>query len=297
MGHPGEQARRTEKPLSMADREPQSQEPRAAGLSRLSRTASFWILLILLPLLMISLLRGQGEPRFEFSYSEFRAQVEDGNIHSVKVVSGIRVEGELRRPVSREGQDYTLFTTSLPGEVANLPGIGSSSLLQDLHDQGVQIRAEPESTPWWSFLVGALPWIILILFWFWLLRTMQGGGNKAFQFGRSKAKLISPDTPKVTFQDVAGADEAKHELEEIIEFLKDPKRFGRLGGRLPKGVLLVGPPGTGKTLLAKAVAGEAGRPLPDVGLRLRGDVRGGWSLSRSGPLRAGESACPVHHLY
>ena len=90
---------------------------------------------------------------------------------------------------------------------------------------------------------------------------MQGGGNRAFQFGRSKAKLISPDTPKVTFADVAGADEAKEELSEIIEFLKDPAKFSRLGGRLPKGVLLVGPPGTGKTLLARAVAGEAGRPF------------------------------------
>ncbi|TVR51521.1 MAG: ATP-dependent metallopeptidase FtsH/Yme1/Tma family protein [Gemmatimonadales bacterium] len=245
----------------MADREPKRQDPKGSGWSRLSRTASFWILLILLPLLMISLLRGQEEPRYEFSYTEFRAQVEDGNIHSVKVIASLKLEGELRSPVTRDGEEYTEFTTSLPGEVANLPGVTAASLLQDLHDQGVQVRAEPEETPWWTFLVGALPWIILILFWFWLLRTMQGGGNKAFQFGKSKAKLISPDTPKVTFADVAGADEAKHELEEIIEFLKDPKRFGRLGGRLPKGVLLVGPPGTGKTLLAKAVAGEAGRPF------------------------------------
>jgi cell division protease FtsH len=106
-----------------------------------------------------------------------------------------------------------------------------------------------------------LPYILLIAFWIFLFRQMQAGGNKAFSFGKSKAKLLSGDTPKVTFADVAGADEAKVELQEIIEFLKDPQKFTKLGGRLPKGALLVGPPGTGKTLLAKAVAGEAGRPF------------------------------------
>jgi cell division protease FtsH len=109
--------------------------------------------------------------------------------------------------------------------------------------------------------VQALPWLLIIGFWIFMLRQMQGGGSKAFQFGKSKARLLTGDTPKVTFADVAGADEAKDELQEIIEFLKDPQKFSRLGGRLPKGVLLVGPPGTGKTLLARAVAGEAGRPF------------------------------------
>jgi len=123
------------------------------------------------------------------------------------------------------------------------------------------IHGDREQTGLWQFLLTALPWLLFIAFWIWIFRTMQSGGNRAFQFGRSKAKLISPDTPKVTFNDVAGADEAKEELQEIIEFLKDPQKFARLGGRLPKGVLLVGPPGTGKTLLARAVAGEAGRPF------------------------------------
>jgi cell division protease FtsH len=103
--------------------------------------------------------------------------------------------------------------------------------------------------------------VLIIGFWFFMFRQMQAGGSKAFQFGKSKARLLTGDTPKVTFQDVAGADEAKYELQEIIEFLKDPQKFTKLGGRLPKGVLLVGPPGTGKTLLARAVAGEAGRPF------------------------------------
>jgi cell division protease FtsH len=112
-----------------------------------------------------------------------------------------------------------------------------------------------------SLLLGVLPWIVILGLWFFLLRQMQAGGNRAFSFGKSKPKMLTGDTPKITFADVAGADEAKVELQEIIEFLKDPQRFTRLGGRLPKGALLVGPPGTGKTLLARAVAGEAGRPF------------------------------------
>ena len=112
-----------------------------------------------------------------------------------------------------------------------------------------------------AIIIAALPWIVILGLWFFLLRQLQAGGSRAFAFGKSKAKLLAGDTPKVTFADVAGADEAKVELQEIIEFLKDPQKFTRLGGRLPKGALLVGPPGTGKTLLAKAVAGEAGRPF------------------------------------
>jgi cell division protease FtsH len=238
----------------MSDRDSNRQDSSPPGWSRLSRAASFWILLVLLPLLMLNFLRGQEEPRHEFTFTEFRAELVAGNVHSVTVVEGVQLEGEFRDPVVREGEDYTYFETNLPGPIWE-------TLIQEMEAQEVILRGEPEQTPWWTFLVQALPWIILILFWFWIIRTMQGGGNKAFQFGRSKAKMISPDTPKVTFEDVAGADEAKHELEEIIEFLKDPQKFGRLGGRLPKGVLLVGPPGTGKTLLAKAVAGEAGRPF------------------------------------
>jgi cell division protease FtsH len=243
-----------EESFLMADRDPKQQESRTPGWSRLSRAASFWLLLVLLPLLMLNFLRGEEQPRYEFSFSEFRTELAGDNILEVTVVEGVTMKGEFRSPVERDGQEYHHFETHLLGPI-------SESLIEELETREVVLRGEPEQTPWWTFLVGALPWIILILFWFWIIRTMQGGGNKAFQFGRSKAKLISPDTPKVTFEDVAGADEAKHELEEIIEFLKDPQKFGRLGGRLPKGVLLVGPPGTGKTLLAKAVAGEAGRPF------------------------------------
>ena len=238
----------------MADRDPRSQEKKTPGWSRLSRAASFWMLMILVPILLFNFLWGEDEARYEFSFTDFRTELQRDNIESVTVVEGVTLKGDFRTPVEREGQEYSEFETHLLGPI-------SDGLIEEMEARGVLLAGEPEQTPWWTFLITALPWIILILFWFWIIRTMQGGGNKAFQFGRSKAKLISPDTPKVTFNDVAGAEEAKHELAEIIDFLKDPQKFGRLGGRLPKGVLLVGPPGTGKTLLAKAVAGEAGRPF------------------------------------
>jgi len=222
--------------------------------SKLSRTASFWVLLVLLSIVGVQLFRGQEETGAEFSYTEFKEQLESGNLLEVTVIAGQRVEGELRSPVMRQGQETVNFETMLPGEI-------SDELLTRMEESGVIINAEADQQGWGTFLLGALPWLLFLAFWIWIFRTMQSGGNKAFQFGRSKAKLISPDTPQVDFSDVAGADEAKSELQEIIEFLKDPQKFSRLGGRLPKGVLLVGPPGTGKTLLARAVAGEAGRPF------------------------------------
>jgi len=142
-----------------------------------------------------------------------------------------------------------------------LPIQDSESLIERLEEKNIPIKAVEPKTGFGTIFVQLLPWVILIGLWIFFFRQVQQGGNRAFSFGKSKAKLLTGDTPKVSFQDVAGADEAKVELEEIIEFLKDPQKFQRLGGRLPKGVLLVGAPGTGKTLLARAVAGEAGRPF------------------------------------
>ena len=221
--------------------------------ARLSKTAAFWILMVLMFVVALQLVRGPKEAAAEFNWTEFETQLSGGNIHQV-TFKGQVLEGELRAPVQRDGQDLIKFTLTLP------PG-AEDGLAGRLNDADVIVEAEQPQAGWGTFLLTALPWLLFIAFWLWIFRTMQGGGNRAFQFGRSKAKLISPDTPKVTFADVAGADEAKDELQEIIEFLKDPARFSRLGGRLPKGVLLVGPPGTGKTLLARAVAGEAGRPF------------------------------------
>jgi cell division protease FtsH len=237
----------------MAEREPPQTEP-GNRFSRLSRTASFWVLLLLLSFLAVQLFRGQDTASNEFTFNQFREQLEAANIDSVLVVEGLRVEGELRRPIIHQGRETVSFHTKLPGPI-------SEGLVSRMEEQNVVITALPSRQGWGTVLISILPWLLIIVFWIWIFRTMQSGGNKAFQFGRSKAKLIAPDKPQVTFADVAGADEAKVELQEIIEFLKDPHRFSRLGGRLPKGVLLVGPPGTGKTLLARAVAGEAGRPF------------------------------------
>ena len=223
-------------------------------MGRYSRTGAFWVLLVLISFLAFQFLRGQDEAVKEFTFTEFMDELEGDRILSVTVIEGQRIEGELRTPYIDEQQEYTEFTTTLLGEI-------SEELISQLQEHDVELAGEVETRGWGTLVIGALPWIIIIAFWFWIFRTMQSGGNRAFQFGRSKAKLISPDTPEVTFADVAGAEEAKAELEEIIDFLKDPQKFSRLGGRLPKGVLLVGPPGTGKTLLAKAVAGEASRPF------------------------------------
>ena len=230
------------------------QDERPGGLARWSRVTSFWALVLLLSLAALSVRRGGQQAPTELNYSEFIRQVSSENILRLTVNRQTgNIEGELRRPITKDGREFTDFETTLTGDLTEHE--------EALLGQGAEITSESDSDAWWTLLVGILPWVIFAAFWLWILRTMQSGGNRAFQFGRSKAKLISPDTPQLTFQDVAGADEAKEELEEIIEFLKDPGRFSRLGGRLPKGVLLVGPPGTGKTLLAKAVAGEAARPF------------------------------------
>ena len=238
----------------MAEQDPLRTPDEGSKMTRVSRTGAFWLLLVLMAALLVQLMRGQEEAAIEFTYTEFKSQLDADNILEVTVVESRRIEGELSAPRIEDGREFQSFTTMLPGEI-------SAELLADLEQHDVEISGQLETRGWGTLLVGFLPWLLFIGFWIWIFRTMQGGGNRAFQFGRSKAKMISPEAPKVTFADIAGAEEAKSELEEVIEFLKDPGRFSRLGGRLPKGVLLVGPPGTGKTLLARAVAGEAARPF------------------------------------
>ena len=238
----------------MAEQDPLRTPDDGSKMTRVSRNGAFWLLLVLMAALLVQLMRGQEQAAIDFTYTEFKTQLDADNILEVTVVESRRLEGELRAPRMEDGREFQSFTTMLPGEI-------SAELLADLEQHDVEISGQLETRGWGTVLVTMLPWILFIAFWIWIFRTMQGGGNRAFQFGRSKAKMISPEAPKVTFADIAGADEAKTELEEVIEFLKDPQRFSRLGGRLPKGVLLVGPPGTGKTLLARAVAGEAARPF------------------------------------
>jgi cell division protease FtsH len=236
----------------MADRLP-SRPPRT-NWGNLSKNLALWLLVGLLALALFQMMSRQRNPTQEFSYTEFSRQLDQGNVARVEIYDGKRLEGDFRTPVTQDGRNAKSFQVLLP--VAN-----SEAFVKRLEDAGVPILAKEPKGGITAIVIAALPWIVILGLWFFLLRQLQAGGSRAFAFGKSKAKLLAGDTPKVTFADVAGADEAKVELQEIIEFLKDPQKFTRLGGRLPKGALLVGPPGTGKTLLAKAVAGEAGRPF------------------------------------
>ncbi len=230
------------------------QKPQMPNWSGLSKNLALWLLVALLAVAIVQLMGKTKGASGQLNYTEFSQQLDAGNIKSVEVYNGKEVKGDFRRPVPSGTTQVGSFTVLLP--VAN-----DAVMLKRLETAGVTITAKEPKSGIVSILLAMLPWIVIFAIWFVLIRQMQSGGNRAFSFGKSKAKLLAGDTPKVTFADVAGADEAKVELQEIIEFLKDPQKFTRLGGRLPKGALLVGPPGTGKTLLAKAVAGEAGRPF------------------------------------
>jgi cell division protease FtsH len=229
-------------------------QQKPGGFGRASRTLSLWVLAFLVPFVFFQMTSGRNEQSPPIDYTVYDQQLTADNISRVTIIGGREVNGEFKNRVLLDGREVKRFSTTFP--VAN-----SENEIERLRAKQVTIKAEDPRLSMGAILLQMLPWIIIIGIWVFLLRQMQAGGNKAFSFGKSKAKLLSGDTPKVTFADVAGADEAKVELREIIEFLKDPARFTKLGGRLPKGALLVGPPGTGKTLLAKAVAGEAGRPF------------------------------------
>src|SRR5687768_1450557 len=236
----------------MADRNP---PPKGEmNWTRVSKTLSFWILIILIPFAFIKFSGARSEPAPTISYSEYDAQLARGNITKVNIQAGKQILGEFRDKVVVNKRSVARFNVRLP--VAD-----SEKEVDRLRAANVEIEAQDARPSILGTLGYFLPYILFIGIWLFIFKQMQAGGSKAFSFGKSKAKLLTGDTPKVTFADVAGADEAKIELQEIIEFLKDPQKFTKLGGRLPKGALLVGPPGTGKTLLARAVAGEAGRPF------------------------------------
>ncbi|HEU0012974.1 MAG TPA: ATP-dependent zinc metalloprotease FtsH [Longimicrobium sp.] len=228
--------------------------PPPTRLGRASRQGGFWLMLLLASVITVHLFSKGQEPVRPLDWSEFMAEVRAGNVKSVTVTDGVLVTGEVKEPWRNDRTPTSKFRTRAPIQ-------DSEAMVAEMEKHGVRLSARERDTGLWDVARMMLPWLLIIGLWIFLFRQMQSSGNKAFQFGKSKARLLTGDTPKVTFEDVAGADEAKAELQEIVEFLKDPKKFSRLGGRIPKGALLVGPPGTGKTLLARAVAGEAGRPF------------------------------------
>jgi len=219
--------------------------PKGTFLSPFYRNIAFWLVISLLMVLLFNLFnRPQVKPE-AINFTQFIAAVERGEIASV-TIEGSKVWGRYLN-----GREFKLFIPEYP------------DLVKNLRERGVEISAKPpgESSFWQSILISWFPMLLLIAVWIFFMRQVQVGGGKALAFGKSRAKILSKDQHKVTFEDVAGVDEAKQELEEIIHFLRDPKKFTKLGGRIPKGVLIVGAPGTGKTLLARAIAGEADVPF------------------------------------
>ena len=209
------------------------------------KNLALWLVITLMMIMLYNLFNQQNQPEANVSYTDFLAMVEDERIGEVVI----------------QGQE--LYVTDTNRNRFKIYAPQDPDLINFLRKKGVAINAKPPAeSPWYmSVLISWFPMILLIGVWIFFMRQMQSGGGKAMSFGKSRARLVSDQSEKVTFEDVAGIDEAKEELGEIVEFLREPKKFTRLGGRIPKGVLLMGSPGTGKTLLARAIAGEAGVPF------------------------------------
>ena len=215
-------------------------------MNQFYKNLALWLVIGMIMIALFNIFNQPLNNQSDVIFSEFMDQVESGKISEV-TIQGDRVSGKYI-----EGSSFQTMTPSK-----------DQDLVRILREKGVRIVVvPPEQTSWYmNILISWFPMILLLGIWIFFMRQMQSGGGKALSFGKSKARLMNEDKNKITFKDVAGVDEAKEELHEIIEFLKEPQKFNKLGGKIPKGVLLVGPPGTGKTLLAKAIAGEANVPF------------------------------------
>ena len=210
------------------------------------KNMTLWLVFLVFILLLVSMLKQEGAATPEVAFSEFISEVDNRGVEEVVIEEG-QINGRFS-----DGREFTTYAPVI-----------TEDLLNQLQKQNVKVSARPkaESSFWRQILIMWFPLLLFIGLWIFFIRQMQSGGGKAMNFGKSKARLLTENEQRATFEDVAGIEESKVELEEIVEFLREPKKFTRLGGRIPKGVLLVGPPGTGKTLLARAVAGEAGVPF------------------------------------
>ncbi|HEV2769426.1 MAG TPA: ATP-dependent metallopeptidase FtsH/Yme1/Tma family protein, partial [Solirubrobacteraceae bacterium] len=222
-------------------------------MSRFFKSAAFPILIVVVLAFFAQRLINPSDEEAQPSFADFQTQLADGRVRSVEVSDR---DNELTVTLD-DRTEYEIGFTAAYGDrlVDQLGSARREGRIEDFDVEGSQ------TSPWVSMLTWLIPIGLFIIFWLFLMNQMQGGGSKVMSFGKSRAKRLSVDSPKITFRDVAGADEAVEELHEIKEFLENPKKFQALGARIPKGVLLYGPPGTGKTLLARAVAGEAGVPF------------------------------------
>ena len=209
------------------------------------KNLTIWLSVVLIMILLFNLFNQPRLKTRKYNFSQFKLAVDNGEVQEV-IIQGNNILGKLT-----DGTEFKTYSIKDP------------ELIREMVDKGVSVDIQPdEQSSWWmQVFISWFPMLLLIAVWIFFMRQVQGGGGKAMSFGKSKAKLLSENQQKITFEDVAGIDEAKHEVEEIIEFLKDPKKFTKLGGKIPKGVILIGSPGTGKTLLARAIAGEAGVPF------------------------------------